>query len=518
MSHEEKDVFSRLTQAIEAWNAQWIDSHQQLATQIDAAQGHLNRLFAVQQEQAPVPGVEEAAENAADSNLDTLLARSGAAEAALASLRAQIDDQEAQNACLSEENFRLAAEVESLRDSVSNGPSAEEAASSQQQLAHSQHQLTAMLAAANELERVTSEQDETIRALKEERDAIQGQAEELRLQIEELQSRVSHVDTSAATELDASREIVARLEAQYTASVEEISALQEALEAAGSELQQYKELAASESGLQSQVTGLKNRAAELEEQLASAREEIARLQEAFEASEETCRQTLNELDRLRSASTAPAPAALEDHPQYQALIEYVAELEGELALSNDAVRAARKPSLPSEPDLPVSIEPDDSPIAPHEAKRAAFDRAGHKRMMGDILLDLGILTGEQLQGILAEQAEHPQKRFGNIATERGYTSERLIAEILAAQLHLECVDLTKVEIDPAAISTIPKKMAQQHSCLPYQRQHGTITVAMANPMDLIAIENIELASRLAVTPVVATSTSIVNAIEKCFEE
>ena len=76
-----------------------------------------------------------------------------------------------------------------------------------------------------------------------------------------------------------------------------------------------------------------------------------------------------------------------------------------------------------------------------EEEIRAFDAHGHKRRMGTILVEAGVLTQEQLDAALAEQAANPQRRVGTIVVERGFTSEEVIARILAAQLRLRRVPL-----------------------------------------------------------------------------
>ena len=138
----------------------------------------------------------------------------------------------------------------------------------------------------------------------------------------------------------------------------------------------------------------------------------------------------------------------------------------------------------------------------------AFDQHGHKRRMGVILVEAGVITQEQLDEILAEQAQNPQRRFGTIVVERGFTTEEAVARILAAQLRLPFLAVSTENCDAGVSSRISGHLARLHKAVPVREENGNLTVAMVNPLDLIAIEDIEIASRCRVEPVVATRSAI----------
>jgi len=142
----------------------------------------------------------------------------------------------------------------------------------------------------------------------------------------------------------------------------------------------------------------------------------------------------------------------------------------------------------------------------------AYDPSGHKKRMGDILVEAGILSSEKLQSILAEQAANRHTRIGRLLVERGITSEEMIAKVLAAQLKLPFVDLHPEDVVPAAALQVSAELARRHECIPMDGDLGRITLAMANPMDLLAIDNIELACNRRVSPVVAVPSAIAAAI------
>ncbi|MFM1920058.1 MAG: hypothetical protein RLZZ303_1692 [Candidatus Hydrogenedentota bacterium] len=146
----------------------------------------------------------------------------------------------------------------------------------------------------------------------------------------------------------------------------------------------------------------------------------------------------------------------------------------------------------------------------------AHDPAGHKRRMGDILVEAGILSSEQLESLLAEQSGGKHKRLGALLVERGITSEEMIAKVLAAQLKLPFVDLSAFEIVEAAALQLSGELARRHECIPIDGDLSRITLAMSNPLDLLAIENVELSCNRKAAPAVATPSAITAAIERIY--
>ncbi|MDQ1256626.1 MAG: type pilus assembly protein PilB [Candidatus Hydrogenedentes bacterium] len=162
-----------------------------------------------------------------------------------------------------------------------------------------------------------------------------------------------------------------------------------------------------------------------------------------------------------------------------------------------------------------------APAVDHGAKASlvpftAFDSGGHKRRMGEILVDAHVITRDQLNQALAEQKKNPQRRLGLIFVEMGFTGEDIVSQVLASQLQLEFVHLAKEMIDITAVRLISSQMATLHMLIPLRVAPGKLTVAMANPLDLIALDDVELATSRRVEPVVATAADISAAIVRFY--
>jgi type IV pilus assembly protein PilB len=94
----------------------------------------------------------------------------------------------------------------------------------------------------------------------------------------------------------------------------------------------------------------------------------------------------------------------------------------------------------------------------------------------------------------------------------GYAEETQVAQAVAHQRGLEYLSLGKDSINRDAARIVSARLAEKHLCIPVREEDGELVVAMENPLDLIAIEDVERASERRVRPAVATPTAILAAI------
>ena len=144
-------------------------------------------------------------------------------------------------------------------------------------------------------------------------------------------------------------------------------------------------------------------------------------------------------------------------------------------------------------------------------------RKGKKRI-GDILVEEGILTEEQLEEALrAAKAEN--KKIGEAITDLGFASEQDIAEALSSQLGFEYVNLSTVHIPDNVLSLINESVLRKHLMIPYAFVPNTINqvkVAMVDPMDMSAIDDFSIVTNLLVVPSVATTRDILIALDRYY--
>lgn len=143
-------------------------------------------------------------------------------------------------------------------------------------------------------------------------------------------------------------------------------------------------------------------------------------------------------------------------------------------------------------------------------------RMSKKETTIDILLAKGLLTQEQVAS-----AKEDMKRTG-LSIEKtleklGYLTERDIASAIAVSMHVLYVDLKDYLIDTEITKTIPEELARKHKVVPIFRIGDTLTVAMANPRDIMVIDSIRMKSKIPmVEPVLALEKDIQNAIEQYY--
>jgi len=137
--------------------------------------------------------------------------------------------------------------------------------------------------------------------------------------------------------------------------------------------------------------------------------------------------------------------------------------------------------------------------------------------LGKLLIQENLITEEQLNKALKEQESSGEGRLGTNLIKLGYLSERQLLASLSKQHGVPGVDLNTVEIDDAVLNLISSNIAKKYELVPLSRVGKMLTVAMVNPNDIFAIEDIKFSTGFEVQPVVASETAIRNALEKYYE-
>ncbi len=136
--------------------------------------------------------------------------------------------------------------------------------------------------------------------------------------------------------------------------------------------------------------------------------------------------------------------------------------------------------------------------------------------LGDILLNEGLISGDQLKTALAEQKQSGY-RLGYLFVKLGMLDEVEITKALARQLRMPAVDLSRFEPDPKLLRLIPADMAKKHLVLPLRRDGRNLTVAMVDPSDLGLLQDLKFITRFDVFPVIAGEFSLRNLIDKHYD-
>ncbi len=141
-----------------------------------------------------------------------------------------------------------------------------------------------------------------------------------------------------------------------------------------------------------------------------------------------------------------------------------------------------------------------------------------KLRIGDVLINDGILTPEKLEQALAIQQEK-KKRLGEVLIEDGFITDEAMANALSRQLGYDRANMTDVSIPSDLISMFDVDVLKKYTAIPYaydDRNVNIILMAMSDPMDLLAVDDLSMISNRMIQPVVATPTEIMLAIDKYY--
>ena len=135
--------------------------------------------------------------------------------------------------------------------------------------------------------------------------------------------------------------------------------------------------------------------------------------------------------------------------------------------------------------------------------------------LGAMLVSSGLITDEQLKKALSAQ-KNEGGRLGSLLVKLGFVPEDKLMTFLSKQYGVPYVDLSKFEINPAVIKHIPADVAQKYRIMPINRAGATITIAMVDPSNIFAIDDIKFMTGYNVEAVVATEGAIIDAIKRYY--
>lgn len=137
------------------------------------------------------------------------------------------------------------------------------------------------------------------------------------------------------------------------------------------------------------------------------------------------------------------------------------------------------------------------------------------KQLGEILLERGLINKDQLEKALAVQKEKGGL-IGQIFVMLGYVKEEEIAHVLTVQYGFPYLPLENYEINSEAIKLIPLNVAKQYNLIAVDKIGDLLTIAMSNPLNVQAVEDIELLTKCKVQVFVSTMSDVNNAIKKYY--
>ncbi len=138
-----------------------------------------------------------------------------------------------------------------------------------------------------------------------------------------------------------------------------------------------------------------------------------------------------------------------------------------------------------------------------------------RKRLGDLLLEAGLITEEQLQSALRDRK--PNQKIGEALLQKGYITEQQLIEVLEFQLGVPHVSLYGYPFEKNLLNLVSKETAKRHLLIPLKKQGDKLYIAMADPLDFIAIEHLRLSTGFQIEPVIASKDEILRAISRYYD-
>ncbi len=139
------------------------------------------------------------------------------------------------------------------------------------------------------------------------------------------------------------------------------------------------------------------------------------------------------------------------------------------------------------------------------------------KTIGQLLLEKGVIKQAQLDEALKVQKEKGGL-LGQILASLGYVTEEQIAQAITVQYGFPYLPLSNYDMDEAAIKMVPENVARQYCLIPIDKRGNTVTIAMADPLNTQAIEDIELVTNCSIQIFVSTATDIKQCVDKFYKK
>src|SRR6185503_8198088 len=135
--------------------------------------------------------------------------------------------------------------------------------------------------------------------------------------------------------------------------------------------------------------------------------------------------------------------------------------------------------------------------------------------IGELLLKEKRITTDQLQEALAYQRQHGGKLGANLV-KLGFVTDDEITSLLSKQYGVPSITLHQFEIDPTVIKLVPAETARKYQIVPLSRNGATLTIAMTDPTNVFAMDDVKFMTGYSVEPVVASETAVLATIDKYY--
>src|SRR5438094_2568515 len=138
------------------------------------------------------------------------------------------------------------------------------------------------------------------------------------------------------------------------------------------------------------------------------------------------------------------------------------------------------------------------------------------RRLGDLLVADGLLTAEQLKKALAEQKGTPEK-IGTVLIRLNLINEDQLIGFLSRQYGVPSITLAQLDIDQDVLKLVPAPIARKYEVIPVRKMGNSLALAMADPTNVFALDDIAFMTNLQALPLVASQTAVRKAIDRNYE-
>ena len=137
--------------------------------------------------------------------------------------------------------------------------------------------------------------------------------------------------------------------------------------------------------------------------------------------------------------------------------------------------------------------------------------------IGELLVREKMLSLQQLQQA-QDEAKRTGKRLGATLSRLGYVKDQDLTQFVAKQYSLPSINLSEIEIDPTVLRLVPREICEKHQVVPIRRNGPTLIVAMADPSNIYAIDELKFLTQYNIEPVVASEASVEATISRYYDK
>src|SRR5690625_3159364 len=138
-----------------------------------------------------------------------------------------------------------------------------------------------------------------------------------------------------------------------------------------------------------------------------------------------------------------------------------------------------------------------------------------RKRLGDLLVDAGLITKEQLEDAL--EIKSREEKLGDVLLREGLITEQQLIEVLEFQLGVPHININQFPIEQETIQLVPQEIAKRFQVMPIRTENNQLFVAMADPMDYFAIEELRMATGYQIVPAIATKDELQRTISKYYD-